>query len=113
MANVIVHRGSEGPTHDPYSYVEVTFHPTNKSAQPVIIHMGLAVWVKVGRQKVVEHNDKECYEMFVILTGLTPEYAESIPEKRRARYLRKLSRKEREQVYEIEEIDLAMLRNAY
>lgn len=49
--------GHEGPRHDPYSYAEYTFEPKDSSAPRIILHGGLAEWIKIGDKKVVAKWD--------------------------------------------------------
>ena len=69
--------GSEGPTHDPYHYEEVSVTRKNKT---VTIHSGLADWVTVNDKTVAEHNPRECMAKFIDLTGHDPEYWKSWPD---------------------------------
>ena len=45
MARIDITHGSEGPTHDPYSYSEITFTKTDGAV--VLLHEGLAVWCEI------------------------------------------------------------------
>ena len=46
--------GSEGPSHDPYSYNEFSF---KKDGKEYIIHMGLAQWIKIDGKKIGAFED--------------------------------------------------------
>ena len=45
LKNVGIKHGSEGPRHDPYSYIEFRW---TKGDRVVVLHQGLANWVEVG-----------------------------------------------------------------
>ncbi len=65
-----VKHGTEGPTHDPYSYTEYTFVKDNKNFK---IHLGLAQYIEVDGKKIPaigEDYDNE--EAFILKhTGIT------------------------------------------
>ena len=46
--------GSEGPSHDPYSYNEFSF---KKDGKEYIIHMGLAQWIKIDGKTIGAFED--------------------------------------------------------
>ena len=48
-SGIRVTRGREGPSHDPYSYVEITVYRLNGDV--IVGHFGLAEWVKVNGVK--------------------------------------------------------------
>jgi hypothetical protein len=112
MARVIVKRGSEGPSHDPYSYTEITFYFTNKRRKPVTYHGGLGDWVKHGKRRYGFTKKKDPADKFEELTGLSVRRAEAIPDMLFERSMRKYSRAEREAIMECIEADEAMLRYA-
>lgn len=49
MSSVTVRNGTEGPRHDPYSYVEYTV--TRPGFDTTIIHSGLDVWLQRGSER--------------------------------------------------------------
>lgn len=65
---VRIDHGSEGPDHDPYSYVEIN---VERLGRKVTFHGGLGDWVEVDgvRQNV---PDNEMVTLLVQLTGGTP-----------------------------------------
>lgn len=68
--NISVHHGSEGPSHDPYSYVE--YDVTDKKTKKIIIlHLGLAEWLKVDGKTIAEFGNSE--SVFENMTKLSPD----------------------------------------
>lgn len=113
MARVRVRRGTEGPAHDPYSYLEITFWFTKRSRKPVVYHGGLGSWVRYGDCRFPVHSRHPPEEVFRRLTGLDVVTAEAIPDILLARALRRMSREEREVALMCMEADADMLANAY
>lgn len=76
---LIKHHGTEGPSHDPYSYEELTVCKNNKT---VTLHLGLAEWIEIDgkRQEAVFRNMTEYAfdpsEEFKLQTGMTVEQFE-------------------------------------
>ena len=67
---VWVRSGSEGPSHDPYSYDEIN---VETKGHDVCIHYGLAVWLEVdGKHTDYYGNEYEAFELFKLLTGAPP-----------------------------------------
>lgn len=99
MASINIRRGSEGPEHDPYAFVEIEF--TRTDGVVVVLHGGLAEWCRVylsdykpggglGRFRrrasgtlLYETDGDDCVDEFYRRTGLTPHQAD--------RYHRRLS----------------------
>jgi hypothetical protein len=61
--------GSEGPSHDPYSYTEQT---VEKDGKTVTLHLGLAEWLKVDGKRT-EGDAGPLAAEFEKLTGFNPE----------------------------------------
>jgi hypothetical protein len=49
--HIYIDTGSEGPSHDPYSYTEYTVQPRADDAPTVVLHMGLAFWYEVDGKR--------------------------------------------------------------
>ena len=123
MARISVRRGSEGPRHDPYSYLEITFWPTSPRRKPVVYHSGLGEWVCHGRRRYEDRGERWCRkteswvhrgaqssQIFERLTGLSVGRAEKIPRILEERYFRTLSREEREEIIMCMEANARMRR---
>lgn len=70
---VRIRSGSEGPSHDPYSYHEIT---VERLGREVTLHLGLAVWREIDgamRLTTAYSSESEIIQDFVELTGGTPE----------------------------------------
>jgi len=61
--------GVEGPSHDPYSFVECT---VVQNGVKITAHMGLIAWLSVAGDKVVcgEEDVVKCFEL---ITGISLE----------------------------------------
>lgn len=68
--------GSEGPSHDPYSYDETSFKGWT-------VHLGLVEWVQRGAHKKLYLPDVRAY--FKAMTGYTPEELRAFHGKLRGR----------------------------
>jgi hypothetical protein len=79
-----IRRGSEGPRHDPYGYIEVTIDGRNG---PVTYHGGLGEWTRAGGN-IIEH-DPAARDAFEQATGLTPEQAQRTAFRQTDRVIRK------------------------
>jgi hypothetical protein len=49
--HIYIDTGSEGPSHDPYSYTEYTVQPRADDAPTAVLHMGLAFWYEVDGKR--------------------------------------------------------------
>jgi hypothetical protein len=63
---IAIRTGNEGPRHDPYGFTEITFACR---AGVVVVHLGLAEWLKVDGVRVL---DRDCDAAFERITGLSP-----------------------------------------
>ena len=82
----------------------------------MIFHVGLGVKLTHGKrvwQESVFNPELFLKGKFEKLTGITPEYALSVPDRLHERRMRRKTKKEREYIEECMAIDDAMLRNAY
>lgn len=74
VTKIDVRHGIEGPKHDPYSFTEITYEKGNRK---VVIHQGLAEWIKVNGQKIDLQIGEDEIEMITQReTGYTPEELE-------------------------------------
>lgn len=68
--DIAVHHGSEGPSSDPYSYVEYDL-TEKKTKRRIILHLGLAEWLKVNGKIISEFENSE--SVFENMTKLSPD----------------------------------------
>jgi hypothetical protein len=111
IQNVRVRTGREGPKHDPYSYTEITV--TRLNGNVITMHSGLMTWLKFNGVPVqIDGPDweKELFIAFEKLSGMSFEYAESVPHILEARYVRSLSQQDRWSYWMMKEADEQMLR---
>lgn len=114
-----VKRGSEGPAHDPYGYVEVAFHRMNGDV--IICHIGLSAWIKLNGKKVEVRQlsgDFDDYynaheRKFLELTGIKFMKAVDIPDILEQRHVRSMSKEDRRSYWQMRAIDIEMFRNSY
>ena len=120
MARLQVVTGREGPAMDPYCWQQIKF--TRTDGLVVLFRAGelgyRRLWcpARSKRMCIVSYveNMRECPAChgFELLTGLTPERAQKLPDEIERRYLRRLSSGER-YIYEIiKEEDARMFRYA-
>lgn len=64
--SITVVTGREGPSHNPYQYMEITLDRLGKSTT---IHRGLTEWVKSGS---ITAESKDAAD-FLMLTGYSPD----------------------------------------
>ncbi len=50
MSSIGMKHGSEGPTHDPYSYTEILV--TREDGTEVMLHDGLATWIEINGERI-------------------------------------------------------------
>jgi len=75
MAKIEVRSGTEGPSHDPYRFTEITVTRTSQVFTGyVTFHSGLGEWTRVS-DKVSITDDKLARIVFEHLAGITPEVA--------------------------------------
>lgn len=62
--------GTEGPTHDPYSYTEISVK--RKGFPEITLHFGLAVWMAYGKTRVpTEIPENMLWKMLEVHLGCT------------------------------------------
>lgn len=74
MAKLDMRNGTEGPRHDPYSFIEYIF----EGEQKVTLHLGLAEWVAVDGKKL---GVPDPVEMFKVFTTFSPHQFEKAYQK--------------------------------
>lgn len=116
MAKVRIKSGSEGPSHDPYGWTEVTF--TRTDGLEVQFRYGGLGYERLLLDGVkhlesfglMEGWDKSAAESaFEALAGFSPYEAERLVERQRRARWRRMSRREREQELAFEEADARLM----
>ncbi len=79
MSSIDIKSGSEGPHHDPYSYLEITV--IRESGATVCMHAGLIVWIEVNGIRS-DCSYETAAEIFEDLAGISPQTAEKVYERR-------------------------------
>jgi DNA-directed RNA polymerase subunit RPC12/RpoP len=79
MSSIDIKSGSEGPRHDPYSYLEITV--TRESGATVCMHAGLIVWIEVNGIRS-DCSYETAAGIFEDIAGISLEVAEKVHERR-------------------------------
>jgi hypothetical protein len=86
MTKVRIHQGTEGPSHDPYGYMEID---VTRNGHTFTLHAGLVVYVEVdGRDREQLYgNDYQDggRQRFIMMTGCAPELWEKWYERSKMR----------------------------
>jgi len=72
VSEISIKTGSEGPSHDPYSFTE--YSVTTTIGKSYTLHLGLAEWIKENGVLITTNGN--LVETFIRLTGLDPLAAE-------------------------------------
>ena len=77
MSSIAIETGSEGPSHDPYGWREITV--TRENGVVVTIHEGLAYWVRTPEGVQIDHrpdDPERLVRIFETYAGVSPRVAE-------------------------------------
>lgn len=77
MSSVSIETGSEGPSHDPYGWREITV--TRPNGVVVTIHEGLSYWLKTPEGVQIDYRPDEperLVRIFETYAGISPRTAE-------------------------------------
>lgn len=108
-----IRTGTEGPHHDPYGFIELTFQ--NLDGTRIVVHRGLVAWLRVNsgeKRLFCDDIGAELDAAFQAVAGLSLATAMSVPSRLADKAWRKMSRSQREACDEVGRIDADMLRNA-
>lgn len=66
-----VRQGSEGPSYDPYGFIEIVCHLTiDQKKCRVVNHSGLGNWLEVNGERIDTEFPEEAFELIV---GMSPK----------------------------------------
>lgn len=105
--------GREGPHHDPYGFVEVTFQKLDGTR--IVAHHGLVSWLRINSGPTIQYCDEtgaELDEAFKAAAGLSLAAAMTASARIEDAAIRHLSRTERERLDHVEAIESRIWRNA-
>lgn len=75
---IIFDYGSEGPSHDPYAFSEITIE---KGKDKIIAHLGLTIWLKVNGERQRFNEVEEFEKVFEELVGFNTHKAQKYYDK--------------------------------
>ncbi len=103
--HIAMRTGSEGPSHDPYSFRE---YEIERNDQTLVLHMGLGCWLEEDGKSTYKNGTEELLVLiFEGFSGLSLGHFEKALHHRR-----RMSRRERWEMDQMEAADAALLRYA-